>query len=214
MLSGKRTSTPHPSQQNLQNEIDVRDKQIEVLNDRVLTQDHELRQLRALKDSLAQLKKLEKDLDVKDNQIAELKKKTMIQEEAIGQWIEAMDEKKRQLLEKEAKNKHLQSELGVIEVRYKGTIEEQEGKIQRLERLTKEMHQIKFSLEQEIEKMKAEQLSRQSDSEQVFKDQLVEKDKMIADLTKSIDELKSTQAKEIKNLNQGFQTERDRMLRD
>lgn len=62
--------------------------------------------------------------------------------------------------------------------------------------------------------MKAEQLSRQSDSEQVFKDQLVEKDKMIADLTKSIDELKSTQAKEIKNLNQGFQTERDRMLRD
>lgn len=62
--------------------------------------------------------------------------------------------------------------------------------------------------------MKAEQLSRYSDSEQVFKDQLVEKDKMIADLTKSIDELKSTQAKEIKNLNQGFQTERDRMLRD
>ena len=62
--------------------------------------------------------------------------------------------------------------------------------------------------------MKAEQLSRQSDSEQGFKDQLAEKDKMIADLTKSIDELKSTQAKEIKNLNQGFQTERDRMLRD
>jgi hypothetical protein len=56
----------------------VRDKQIEVLNDRVLTQDHELRQLRALKDSLAQLKKLERDLDLKDNQIAELKKKTMI----------------------------------------------------------------------------------------------------------------------------------------
>ena len=73
----------------------MRDKQIEVLNDRVLTQDHELRQLRSLKDSLTQLKKLEKDLDVKDNQIAELKKKTMIQEEAIGQWIEAMDEKKR-----------------------------------------------------------------------------------------------------------------------
>lgn len=54
--------------------------------------------------------------------------------------------------------------------------------------------------------MKAEQLSRYSDSEQVFKDQLAEKDKMIADLTKSIDELKSTQAKDIKNLNQGFQT--------
>jgi hypothetical protein len=77
-LTGKRTSTPHPSSQNLQNEIDVRDKQIEVLNDRVLTQDHELRQLRALKESLAQLKKLERDLDLKDNQIAELKKKTMI----------------------------------------------------------------------------------------------------------------------------------------
>jgi len=29
-------------------------------------QDHELRQLRGLKDSLAQLKKLEKDLDLKD----------------------------------------------------------------------------------------------------------------------------------------------------
>ena len=54
----------------------------------------------------------------------------------------------------------MQSELGVIEGKYKGTIEEQEGKIQRLERLTKEMHQIKFSLEQEIEKMKAEQLNR------------------------------------------------------
>jgi len=33
------------------------------------------------------------------------------------------------LQEKEAKNKHLQGELGVIEARYKGTVEEQEGKI-------------------------------------------------------------------------------------
>lgn len=52
--------------------------------------------------------------------------------------------------------------------------------------------------------MKAEQLNRQSDSEQVFKDQLAEKDKIIADLNKSIEELKSTQVKEIKDLNSGF----------
>ncbi len=54
----------------------------------------------------------------------------------------------------------MQSELGVVEGKYKGTIEEQENKIQRLERLTKEMHQIKFSLEQEIEKIKGEQNNR------------------------------------------------------
>ena len=52
--------------------------------------------------------------------------------------------------------------------------------------------------------MKAEQLNRQSDSEQVFKDQLAEKDKVIVDLKKSIDELKSAQVKEIKDLNSGF----------
>ena len=52
--------------------------------------------------------------------------------------------------------------------------------------------------------MKAEQLNRQSDSEQVFKDKLAEKDKIIADLNKSIEELKSTQVKEIKDLNSGF----------
>jgi hypothetical protein len=38
----------------------------------------------------------------------------------------------------------------------------------------------------------------------VFKDQLAEKEKVIADLTKSIDELKLLQAKEIKDLNSGF----------
>ncbi len=71
-----------------------------------------------------------------------------------------MDEKKRQLLEKEARIKHLQGEVDVIAVRYKGTIEEQENKIQRLERLTKELHQIKYSLEAEVEKLKREQDNR------------------------------------------------------
>ncbi len=50
-----------------------------------------------MKDSLDKLKKLEGDLDKKDSTISELKKKIMIQEEAISSWIEAMDEKKKQL---------------------------------------------------------------------------------------------------------------------
>ena len=45
---------------NLENEIQVRDKQIDLLNDRVVVQDHELRELRNLKDSLDALKTLEK----------------------------------------------------------------------------------------------------------------------------------------------------------
>jgi hypothetical protein len=54
-----------------------------------------------LKSSLEKLKTLEKELDKKDSTIAELKKKVMIQEEAINQWIATMDEKKKQILERD-----------------------------------------------------------------------------------------------------------------
>jgi hypothetical protein len=40
----KRSPTPHHTA-NLQNEIEVRDKQIDLLNDRVLVLDHENKQL-------------------------------------------------------------------------------------------------------------------------------------------------------------------------
>ena len=125
----KRMSTPHPVkdgpniQQSLQDEIELRDKQIEVLNDRVLVQDHELRELRNLKNSLDQLKKLEKELDKKDSVISEMKKKVMIQEEAIGQWIEAMDEKKKQITDKDKQIVTLKAEVDSIAERFHSQIE-------------------------------------------------------------------------------------------
>ncbi len=76
--------------------------------------DHELRELRNLKSSLDKLKKLEKDLDTKDLAISELKKKIMIQEEAISSWIEAMDEKKKQIAEKDKKVMALEDEKEVL----------------------------------------------------------------------------------------------------
>jgi hypothetical protein len=44
---------------------------------------------------LDKLKSLEKESDRKDNEIAELRKKVQQQEDAINQWIEVMDEKKK-----------------------------------------------------------------------------------------------------------------------
>ena len=85
----------------LKDEISQKEQQIEQLNDRIIVQDHELKQLRSLKDNLNKLKALEEQLDKKDQTISELKKKVMVQEEAISSWIEAMDDKKRQLKEKQ-----------------------------------------------------------------------------------------------------------------
>jgi hypothetical protein len=59
----------------LENEIEVRDKQIDLLNDRVLVLDHENKQLQGLKSSLEKLKSLEKECDRKDGEIVDLKKK-------------------------------------------------------------------------------------------------------------------------------------------
>ena len=53
----------------MQNEIEVRDKQIELLNDRVLTLDHEVRQLQGYKSSM---KAVEEE---REKVVAELKKK-------------------------------------------------------------------------------------------------------------------------------------------
>ena len=55
----------------------VRDKQIEMLNDRIVVMDHELRELRQYKQTLESLKKLELELDAKDNTISDQKKKIM-----------------------------------------------------------------------------------------------------------------------------------------
>jgi len=71
-------------------------------------QDHELKQLRQVKDNLDHLKNIESQLDEKDQTIAELKKKVMVQEEAISSWIEAMDTRKKE-------NKELQSKVDVFE---------------------------------------------------------------------------------------------------
>ena len=84
----------------LKDEIEEKTQLIEQLNDKIIVQDHELQKLRGLKDDLAKLTKLEQDAESKDTLIAELKKKVAVQEEAINAWIEAMDEKKKALKEK------------------------------------------------------------------------------------------------------------------
>lgn len=70
---------------------------IDQLHDKIIVQDHELKELRSLKDNLERLKELESQLDQKDQQIAELTKKVHVQEEAIASWVEALEEKKQEL---------------------------------------------------------------------------------------------------------------------
>ena len=79
----------------MKDEIVQKEEQIEMLNDRLIVQEHELGKLKGLKDNLGKLNKLELELEEKDNLIAELKKKVAVQEEAINAWIEAVDAKKK-----------------------------------------------------------------------------------------------------------------------
>ena len=74
----------------LSQQISIRDAQIDQLNDRLILQDHELKQLREIqqkaKDAYEQLQKLkgwEKMLDEKEAKIAELIKKTLQYEEIM-----------------------------------------------------------------------------------------------------------------------------------
>lgn len=53
----------------------------------------------------------------------------MVQEEAIGQWIEAMDDKKRLLLERDRKIQELKGEVDVVNGRYMRQVEDLEGKV-------------------------------------------------------------------------------------
>lgn len=83
----------------MKDELEEKSKLIEQLNDKIIVQDHELQQLRSLKENLNRLKDLEDQLDHKDQTISELKKKVVVQEEAIASWIEAMEEKKNLIKE-------------------------------------------------------------------------------------------------------------------
>ena len=58
---------------------------------------------------------------------------------AINQWIEVMDEKKKQLLERDAKIRSLQAELDQLTIKIRGHSEDSDGKVNRLERLVKEL---------------------------------------------------------------------------
>jgi len=79
----------------MKDEIVTKEEQIEMLNDRLIVQEHELGKMKGLKADLSKLNKLELELEEKDNLIAELKKKVAVQEEAINAWIEAVDAKKK-----------------------------------------------------------------------------------------------------------------------
>ena len=79
----------------MKDEITTKEEQIEMLNDKLIVQEHELGKMKGLKANLEKLNKLEEQLEEKDNLIAELKKKVAVQEEAINAWIEAVDAKKK-----------------------------------------------------------------------------------------------------------------------
>ena len=79
----------------MKDEIVTKDEQIEILNDRLIVQEHELGKFKKLQADLSKLNQLELELEEKDNLIAELKKKVAVQEEAINAWIEAVDAKKK-----------------------------------------------------------------------------------------------------------------------
>lgn len=68
-------------------------------------------ELKKAEKAMEQLKELEKQLDHKDNNISELKKKNMMQEGAIASWIEAMDEKKKLLKDKEKRCNEMEQEI-------------------------------------------------------------------------------------------------------
>ena len=105
--------------------------------------DHELRELRGLRDSLDALKSLEQGNDgllnraearKKDQAIAELRRKAMAQEEAIGQWIEALDQKNALL---KAKDDQL-AELQGLNDRLHQQLDEASGKVDELDERLKE----------------------------------------------------------------------------
>lgn len=108
----------------LKDEIAAKDAQIDMLNDRIIVQDHELKELRSLKGNLDKLRQLEDQLDGKDQTIAELKKKVAVQEEAISSWIEAMDERKNMMKEKQAVIDKLEPENEALLQKVSGLEEE------------------------------------------------------------------------------------------
>jgi len=119
----------------LKDEVTAKDSQIEMLNDRIIVQDHELKELRSLKGNLDKLRQLEDQLDGKDQTISELKKKVAVQEEAISSWIEAMDERKNIMKEKQAlidklepENEYLLQQKSQLEEQYRKAARDNEKK--------------------------------------------------------------------------------------
>lgn len=88
--------------------------------------------------------------------MAELKKQNMVQEEAIGQWIEAMDDKKRVLIEKERRIIELKGEVDVVNGRYQRQVEDLEGKVKEQEIVILELRNGKVHLEEEVTRLKLE----------------------------------------------------------
>ena len=89
----------------------VRDKQIEMLNDRIVVMDHELRELRQYKQTLESLKKLELELDAKDNTISDQKKKIMSIEDQNQSFKEQVEQTKASLLKQEQESAKLEDEI-------------------------------------------------------------------------------------------------------
>lgn len=65
-----------------------------------------------------------------------------------------MDEKKKQITERDQKIKSLQNELDMLSLKNRGQSEEVEGKVNRLEKVVKDLHSDKHNLQQEINKLK------------------------------------------------------------
>eukprot|EP00347_Sterkiella_histriomuscorum_P018954 403343520 len=175
--------------QNLENELQNRQSQIDLLNDRLL-------------------KQLELDLDKKDSTIAELKKKNMIQEEAINEWIVTIDEKKKQIQEKDKKIQDLSGDNTDL-------FQKLQDALQKLETSESERTIAKESedkLKIDIAKIWAEnekllkfldeiKLS-QSDEVEQLKKQLEDKDIYIDDMSSQILNIRQQKQEEIEQLAQ------------
>ncbi len=121
----------------------------------------------------------------------------MIQEEAINQWIATMDEKKKQILERDQKIKSLQSELDLLSLKNRGQSEEGEGKVNRLEKLVKDLHDEKHQLQNQLSKLKQDSEAASLTHRQSMQDQLNERDRTIAELNTQMSELRESKQREL-----------------
>lgn len=119
-----------------------------------------------------------------------------------------MDEKKKQMLERDAKIRQLQTEIDQLMIRLKGHSEDNEGKVNRLEKQVKELTDERDRMKVQLDAIKKEMELKVHEAKAQLIDQLTEKDKIIASMQQQMNEAKNNHASEKERLSQQIQAEK------